>query len=222
MNPSNHNIWPSSAYQGISNCERPEVRSCCAAWRIPLPEKFPWLHWVYHGRQWSGRSSEWSMDQTQSSTSWKVQHTQRPWEHTSWPNTWWVETAPILMRHSRTCKKQQERRSCGFFTTNSWEECKSSSWQKDSMIGRDIWMRLQRCLVYLQQLGGHGQYAKFGQLYLQEMLRLQERYPQVSIIKSMQLRICYIVCVLPGSHSIHGASQASRGSDGGNDWWQAQ
>ena len=36
------------------------------------------------------------------------------------------------------------------------------------------------------------------------MLRLQERYPQVSIIKSMQLRICYIVCVFPGSHSIHG------------------
>ena len=51
---------------------------------------------------------------------------------------------------------------------------------------------------------GHGQYAKFGRLYLQEMLKLQERYPQVGIIKSMQLRICYIVCVFPGLHSIHG------------------
>lgn len=30
---------------------------------------------------------------------------------------------------------------------------------------------------------GHGQYAKFGRLYLQEMLRLPEQYPQVSIIK---------------------------------------
>ena len=27
---------------------------------------------------------------------------------------------------------------------------------------------------------GHGQYAKFGRMYLQEMLRLQEQYPQVS------------------------------------------
>ena len=33
---------------------------------------------------------------------------------------------------------------------------------------------------------GHGQYAKFGRLYLQEMLRLQERYPQVSIIAEIQ------------------------------------
>ena len=33
---------------------------------------------------------------------------------------------------------------------------------------------------------GHGQYAKFGRLYLQEMLRLQERYSQVSIIAEIQ------------------------------------
>ena len=30
---------------------------------------------------------------------------------------------------------------------------------------------------------GHGQYAKFGRMYLQEMLRLPEDYPQVSICK---------------------------------------
>ncbi len=30
---------------------------------------------------------------------------------------------------------------------------------------------------------GHGQYTKFGRLYLQEMLRLPKQYPQVSIIK---------------------------------------
>ena len=31
---------------------------------------------------------------------------------------------------------------------------------------------------------GHGQYAKFGRMYLQEMLRLPEQYPQVSNIKT--------------------------------------
>lgn len=36
---------------------------------------------------------------------------------------------------------------------------------------------------------GHGQYAKFGRLYLQEMLKLPEQYPQVSIAYAYYLSV---------------------------------
>lgn len=53
---------------------------------------------------------------------------------------------------------------------------------------------------------GHGQYAKFGRLYLQEMLRLPEQYPQVSTeIKANTCIIyIYLYIIVSGSQSIHG------------------
>ena len=53
---------------------------------------------------------------------------------------------------------------------------------------------------------GHGQYAKFGRLYLQEMLRLPEQYPQVSTEIKANTCIIYIYLYIfvSGSQSIHG------------------
>ena len=61
---------------------------------------------------------------------------------------------------------------------------------EDSMIARDIWNVVAKMLGIFAA-ARHGQYAKFGWLYLQ---RLPEQYPQVSIIKkkmhaSMQLSV---------------------------------
>ena len=41
---------------------------------------------------------------------------------------------------------------------------------------------------------GHGQYAKLGWLYLQDMLRLPEQYPQVSVIKKKTKKKFMQVC----------------------------
>lgn len=40
---------------------------------------------------------------------------------------------------------------------------------------------------------GHGQYAKFGRMYLQEMLRLPEQYPQVSIRSECDLPMSRVI-----------------------------
>jgi len=43
---------------------------------------------------------------------------------------------------------------------------------------------------------GHGQYAKFGWFYLQEMLRLPGQYPEVSVIKCYYLAVTILMLFL--------------------------
>ena len=154
-----------------------------------LPQELPWLHRLHHGWQWFGRSHgksfygpttvKYILKGAAYSKALRahfltdaalVKHMMGGSDKESLD-----ETLEDLQKTSRTAKlwvlyHKLVRTAQDFILSERLHDWHGHLNAVSKMVG-------------IFATAGHGQYAKFGRMYLQEMLRLPEDYPEVSINK---------------------------------------